>query len=653
MPSITTWTRVEPRPRAPEIASTLAARIRDPLWMLTRQWQFGEFGGEDAGSIAFARLTASRSRLTGWRSYGDGPWHDLTAAEPLEDHVASEPFAPDLATRVELGQRFEAFLARHLAPTTSASDVIAAVRRAYPLPPLPDDDPGPPLFEIGAGFHTRLDRARDVTPALVRAFASGGVALSKQTAVAVLTPGRAWLLVDPEYERHYRVVRRPNGTDLAIYLAPLSGLAVDHDSLAFHRACVGRCSDGVAIYNAARARLPLLPSSAASGGTEALRAAADDLKRWVVGLYGGLGTGDPAAWVPERLEYGMTIAAVTPAGETAVLTADPGRDGDFDWHAFDLESSEPEAGLVEAIRSSAIPGRVVFPGMPTARWWEFEPAGTSFDIKPDKRDLGKLVFIDFMHAQGNDWFVLEVDQPVGTLCRIDTLVVRDVFGVETLVERADATSGRGRWTMFSTSAPGGPADFLIVPPTAVGVAQTGPTIEEVRFLRDEMANMVWAVEHSTENSLGEPRSGHERALARRSRDGAAPASLGAQNAVPLRYVLQTEVPEHWIPFVPVASGARPGDVMLERQVVGGTGVVPVDEETPLGRILRPSRVEGGPYRVFEEEVPREGARVLRVVIRSRWVDGSTHLWITRRRTVGSGEGSSGLTFDQAVPVGPR
>jgi hypothetical protein len=31
--------------------------------------------------------------------------------------------------------------------------------------------------------------------------------------------------------------------------------------------------------------------------------------------------------------------------------------------------------------------------------------------------------------------------------------------------------------------------------------------------------------------------------------------------------------------------------------------------------------------------------------RTRWLDGSTHLWMTRARRAASGEGSSGLLFD--------
>ena len=51
----------------------------------------------------------------------------------------------------------------------------------------------------------------------------------------------------------------------------------------------------------------------------------------------------------------------------------------------------------------------------------------------------------------------------------------------------------------------------------------------------------------------------------------------------------------------------------------------------------------------EEEVPREGARITRAYQLARWMDGSTYLWLGRRKTVGRGEGSSGLRFDTTEP----
>ena len=66
--------------------------------------------------------------------------------------------------------------------------------------------------------------------------------------------------------------------------------------------------------------------------------------------------------------------------------------------------------------------------------------------------------------------------------------------------------GRG-WTLFSTSVtapPGGLADYFLLPPNVGPFSQEGLVIEEVHVLRDEMANMAWAVEFTTENGLGKP-----------------------------------------------------------------------------------------------------------------------------------------------------
>ena len=46
-------------------------------------------------------------------------------------------------------------------------------------------------------------------------------------------------------------------------------------------------------------------------------------------------------------------------------------------------------------------------------------------------------------------------------------------------------------------------------------------------------------------------------------------------------------------------------------------------------------------------MPREGVRVVRRARRARGVDGSTHVWVARAKSAGTGEGWSGLRFDLA------
>lgn len=63
MPSITTWTRLEPHCRREDMRDSLQARVRDPLWLLARQWQFGEYRGADTGSPVIARYRGEASQL--------------------------------------------------------------------------------------------------------------------------------------------------------------------------------------------------------------------------------------------------------------------------------------------------------------------------------------------------------------------------------------------------------------------------------------------------------------------------------------------------------------------------------------------------------------------------------------------------------------
>jgi hypothetical protein len=274
-------------------------------------------------------------------------------------------------------------------------------------------------------------------------------------------------------------------------------------------------------------------------------------------------------------------------------------------------------------------------------------------VVPDRRDLGKLVILDFMLIHGNGWFVMPFDLPVGSVGRLDTFIVHDVFGVMTLVESADkgGVPLDERWTLFSNEVEGKPTEapgFFVLPPSASAASQNGDAIEDIRFFRDEMANMVWAIEHATENELGQPWRGHERDLSNKA-GATVPSTSPANTTDALRYVIQTDVPEHWIPFLGVVTDPGKRDIALQQSAMlrpkPDGSLEPVE---PLGRILRPTQLGDEAYRIPEEEVPRSGVRVSRVVCRSRWTDGSTHIWISRRKTVGAGEGASGLRFDLAA-----
>lgn len=157
-PAITSWTRLEPQPRDASLATSLQAQIRDPLWLLTRQWQVGEFGGDDAGSPVQAVLGAETQAITGYRPGPPGgaviPF-DQTL--PLEVHVEREPTRFGVRGSVQLGLLFEERIAASLG--ASARSVINAFRAAFPIAAA---DPDPAL--AGAlGLQLRALAAGQVT----------------------------------------------------------------------------------------------------------------------------------------------------------------------------------------------------------------------------------------------------------------------------------------------------------------------------------------------------------------------------------------------------------------------------------------------------------------------------------------------------------
>lgn len=568
--SITYWMRGEPDPRDDDLIEPLRARIRDPLWMLARQWQLGEFAGADSGSPAYVELSERTGRVTGWSIDGGAP--RAVGGGPLECDATREPFSPDLATRLEMGQTFETLLDEH-----GASDVVGDFRTAYSVSAMALD-------------------------------------------------------------------------------------AADVAELRLRRVCAGRAIDGLALADALRAAapgLPMIPAVRAALVANVAQAASDYLS-WVDAVIGATGSTDPDAWRADRLEYRFDVNVTTPNAAPARLLAQPGGDGLLDWSAFDLQSGtgDEARGTVSAmgnrtVTRTTIPAHVRFRGAPNARFWDFETAGTDLaGIVPDKRDLARLAISEFVLVHANDWFVVPIDLAPGTLYQLDVVLVHDVFGTLTRVDRADRDQlSEGRWAMFTTSVAGGSAgqtaDFFFLPPTAGPALQRGGPMEEVLFARDEMANMVWALERLTENQQGEGWSGHERDVARNGAASAPPPPVAQDAPVPLRYLMESRVPEWWIPFLPVSIDPARGVVALERSAILRADGTPVE---PLGRILRPSSIPADtPYRVPEEEVPRTGVRVQRLVCRSRWSDGSTYLWPMRCVAAGRGEANSALRFDSAVP----
>lgn len=82
-PTIVMWNRLEGRPRTDDFNKALKAEVRDALWMLTKQWQMGEFNGEDAGSPVTSKIKMATSQINQFKT-GEGNFKPLDNAVCLE-----------------------------------------------------------------------------------------------------------------------------------------------------------------------------------------------------------------------------------------------------------------------------------------------------------------------------------------------------------------------------------------------------------------------------------------------------------------------------------------------------------------------------------------------------------------------------------------
>jgi hypothetical protein len=594
--SITSWTRLEPETTDANIGTSSSARVFDPLWMLTRQWQMGEFQGEDAGTPIQARVRATSAMLTR-RFLGEAP-------KPTDAGPTAVP-----------AQAYD--------PSRTPLEVLVERRT---MRAVDGTDPRMLPFAVEAGLHflRMLDLqkpSKSYRPAFVRRFA-----------LQPLVADSA--LVDDASAR---------------YVQSMAGRALDGRQLAAALRRVGP------VQLAADADLNIAVDDRAE-----VQVAAAAWLDWYDAMWSEPAGPVDDAWNPSRLEYALSVGVRLSAEARDEMTFSATEiDGSIDWSSFDVDTSIAlttasdlnVASLVEAV----IPAPISFPGAPAPRFWEMEDARIAYGLVPvGPTDLAHLLMIEYASAYGNDWFALPLTLPVGSVTRVDSLVVTDTFGVRSLVrplnDPALPSAFFSMWQpslLHPASASGVrvAVNRFFLPPTLNRTLDSAP-LEDVLFMRDEMANLAWAIERTVESPIEQPA---ERYDAREL----TPPSPDSVTGLP-RYLLASEVPRNWIPLLPVhvpnpLQPNTPGQFLarLKRAALLQPDGTTTTIHSETGEVLR----SVANLLLYDEEVPREGARITRQRRLARWSDGSTWLWTGFRSQVGQGEGSSALRFDQLIEPG--
>jgi hypothetical protein len=601
-PSITVWNRLEGRPRRPDFSRALKAEVRDAMFLLSRQWQMGEFKGDDAGSPATVKVQLATTRL---RTYQAARGTPLAFDEslPLEARVERRalPLALDgnpvsLDIRLLMGRQW-------LKMVAPIADYAQAFASKYPIT-APD-----PTREEDA-YVCAHPEAWQVMAALAGRRMDGGALYAYLTG----GPGRrAWDGIPSILAVH----QSPIDTAAAAFLLWFTTTFTQppskeedawlSDRLEYQFACAAPESGGETVFDAeqyyhgrldwynldvdrGRRTLGAVPSPGPDPRAKSVQSLIP-----VPISYDGMPNTRWWTFEDRRVNFGAVTPATTDLGTLMFL----------------------EFGLVYANDWFLIPLTV---------------------------DAGSLVRVRGMAV---------------------TNVFGERFWIAAAGAGADDAWQRWSMFTVSVkgNAPGQQADTSLLLLPTVPKIQEGRPLEEVMLVRDEVANMVWGVERTIALPSGRPKPGAEAALEtlayhRRLLDEWLLANTVPPAAVvpaaPIVYKVMTSVPENWIPFIPVQV---PGDIRatqlqraaMPRLLDGDPDPVP-DKVRPRTMLLRDG-LESTPrtaYYLHEEEVPRAGAVVSQAYQRTRWTDGRVIVWLGARKQTGRGEGSSGLAFDRIV-----
>jgi hypothetical protein len=360
-------------------------------------------------------------------------------------------------------------------------------------------------------------------------------------------------------------------------------------------------------------------------------------------------------WNAKRLEYSFRLQK-----DDTELLAEEYYGNDLDWFHFDLVSlgGMNEANLAIAVK----PVPVSFKGMPLPRWWSLEDGQVDIgQIKKPHLNFLTELMIEFSFIYSNDWYVIPLAQRVGDIRRIENFIVMDSFGVVSEAKPViDKTPFKQGWEVF-TLTPQSENEYsdgrVFYLPNRLYHALESEPIEKVNFFRDEMANLVWAVESVYQDRDGKVINRNDEEVDQIPEQPKPSLYWDTQKGVLVdrlqmgeqepgnRYVgpialyqPKTHIPVHWIPYKPSQLDTDGNYILRRARTVEDTSQGPQYK----GVFLSESKF------VFEEEVPRTGIMLCRVFQMARDSDGKRYCWRSRKKRPDVLQKSSGLRFDYLI-----
>jgi hypothetical protein len=601
LPGVTLFNRLEGRPRAERFDRALRAEVRDPLWMLTRQWQLGEFRGDDAGSPVSAKIRTETTRLRKYRA-AEHDVEPLGDDVPLEARVEQMPLPlriggvkGQLDIRLLLGRQWLALIAPFGAAVRD--EYVAAYRIDAPDPLQPADAPICAHPEAWSAFAAVAGRRMDGAELYVYLKADPGHRASDGIgSVAGSEPQ-----VDALGERFVAWFER-------LLAQPAGAAAWLPDRLEYQFACSAPEHEGEKVLTAEEYYHGHLD-------WQAFDVDRDDAV---------LGEPDPAPEPPGAVTLTTLPTQVTFNGMPNTR-----------WRAF--EDGRTNFGDVKPDTTDLAKLLLIEFALVYANDWYLVPfsvpAGSIATVRgvAVTNVFGERTWVEAAGSgDDEDW-------------QRWAMFLLSVAGDEHVP--ADLS--------------------LLIPPSAQQVVEGPPLeavalardemANRVWGIEQTIALPSGESKPGRE-AADETRAYFERDLERRL--GAPPQPPEFAEGAQVRYQVMSSVPENWIPLIPVHVAGDVREIQLQRAAM--LRVIDGDPDDPLPVRPRTALLRTGldeplpaPYLLHEEEVSRAGERVSQSFQRTRWRDGRAWVWLGVRKQTGRGESSSGLAFDRIVdPPGP-
>jgi hypothetical protein len=590
-PAIVSWNRLEGRPRTTDFERSLRAEVRDPLWMLCRQWQFSEFQGEDAGSATTARVQVQAARLNRYAGRStQAVGYDDTL--PLETKVEREAVPLDLLGRARLGRLWLQLInpvpqikTRYL-ERFGFSDTQPDVNQDQ----LHSDRQAWQTFEALKGRAVdggRLLQAMRAEPDEHAAWLTT-LQLNNQIRGTILTAAETF------QRRFAAMYSQPESTDdpswADSYLeyqfacaAPADPQGERQTVLTAEQYHNGRL-DWYSLDLDTRIQLKDKPAAQIPAAT--------------------FEQGEPRAFIPTPVEF-------------------PGMPN-LRWWEF--EDRKTDFGSIQPSTTD----------LATLILAEFGLVyGNDWNLVPYRLQVGVLA--EVLGIVVTDVFGLRtLVRPAANSLEGE----RNQWGMYYLKDRGGADTDRRLFLppVLGKIQESQPLEKVILARDEManmvwGIEQVIPGLAGGGIDGYEAATALDRFHMEKGPQLPPDR-----------------IDTGAA----IQYRLGTEVYENWLPFIPVHIPGANRKIRLQRAAMPRLTVDPPVPIEPRGAILRSGLdvQPRQPFFIHEEEVPKAGAIVTRSFQRARGPDGKIHTWLGRRKQTGRGQGSSGLEFDAIIPLAP-